>query len=468
MQEVNNKLIIIGNLEKQLEIALINNSGKLVQYINKKKANTIISNIYLARIEKVERSIESAFINIDKDLSAFISFSDIHESYFLNKKKKILEKGQYLIVQITKDANENKLASCTTYIALSGRNCIFFPKDAGNSGVSKKITGDIRKTMKEFLDTLDPNISLIIRTASTFANLSEIKTDYNKLLDLWNSIKQKAKKAKDIGLLYKEDELLKLLRGYSKQLVNEVFVSDKEVHKKILKYAETNQITFPKKIEYQKNNEFFLKEKEQINVLYNYSVPLPSGGNIIIEPTHALISIDVNSSSTKEKNMKETAFKTNKEAAEKICEQIILRNLGGLIVIDFIDMEIEEDIKILNKIIKDGFKDDKSAIKIIGYSALGIVQISRQRIGMSIFDKDFEKCEKCNGFGRKLKETEQINALIFKIKKYNDKKIKVYVTSNVLEKLLNNHSLNVKNIEWSIVNEGDKFVNTCELIALKK
>jgi ribonuclease E len=466
-------LLVDGDFENYVSLSVSDEGNELIEYVSKEKDYSKIGNIYLAKIERVENALEAAFISYYDETvkSGFLSFSDIHKEYFYyTKNGKSLKKGQLLIVQVIKDeTTQKKGASFTTFIALHGKNCIFFPKDPNGSGISRNIKGEARVKLKEFLSKLDPSISLIIRTASNFATIKEIEYEYIKLVELWHMIQKKAERKRVIGLLYKEDELLKTIRAYSKHDIKSVLVTDKNIYTKILEYVAKNMIVFPDDVRYVAHSDTLVRLlRKKIDALYQKEVSLPSGGSIVIEKTEAMYVIDVNSkTSSKENSMKATAFKTNLEAIKVAVNQILLRNLSGLIVIDCIDMDDEEDIKIINKELKHEFKKDKVALKIVGYSSLGLIQISRQKIGKSLLDKDYEICKNCSGLGFSLKSAIYARSLLNKIKEHNKKnsKIEVFTNFDVMQCLLQNYFKELSQcaeIKWNLVQEFSEFFNHIE------
>lgn len=469
MQGLKNKLLLDGSIEEEIRIALTNESDQLLEYATQLRQKQLLGNIYLGFVEKVEPSLNVAFVNFGEAEDGFLSFDDINHDYypkrFVRRKytriQDVLKKGQPVIVQVTREPSSVKSAMLTTHIALTGKNCILFPKNSDSSGISKNISGDNRKRLKEFIATLDSNTSLIIRTASHSASISEIKQDYVKLTKIWANIVQQTKNQQKPMMLLQEDIMLKKLRAYSKHSVVSVAVEDKKLFETIQAFIAKNLIHFPS-VKLVKS--VMRKVESQIQNLYSKHVTLPSRGVIIIEHTEALTAIDVNSRHTKERNMEETALKTNLEAANEIVRQIMLRNIGGLIVIDFIDMEDEENIKLVNKEIKNAFKEDKAAITIVGISTLGMMQISRQRLHTSILQKDFEKCEACSGAGVLLKQENVALNLIRQIKNI-DGKMRVYATGSVAEIILNKYFKLIANkvIEWQIVKHDHQMCNKIEI-----
>lgn len=486
MQKKQNKLLIDGAIQEEIRIALVDQNEELKEYstieTSLKKNHPLLGNIYLGIIEKIEPSINVAFVRFSNTATGFLPFSDIHPDYYTGNdkihKKNIkiqdgIKKNTPIIVQITKEATQTKGASLTTYISLIGKNSILFPNTENSNGISRKIKGDTRKKLKEFLNTLKNNFSLIIRTASNSSSIEEIKEDYDNLYKTWLKIIQKAKNKSSPLLLLQEDLFLKKLREYSEHNVKSVIIEGKILYEKIGQYIQQNIIQFPS---IQLENNIFKNIETQIEQLYASKVDLPSGGRIVIEHTEALTTIDVNSkSASRGKNIKETALQTNIEAANEIARQIILRNIGGLIVIDFIDMYQDEDISHVNKIMKKHLEEDKASTNMIGISSLGMMQISRQRINASIIEKSFISCMRCM-CGVEIKpETHALNLLRKIYHEYNNpelkeakhKEIRIYTTDIIIQALLNNYFKALskyENIKWEIVQTNHPMYNKIEVI----
>jgi ribonuclease E len=479
MQEKNNKLLIDGSISEEIRIALIDENEKLKEYstitgLNNSKPS--LGNIYLGIVEKIEPSINVAFVKITNTINGFLPFSDIHPDYYVNNGKKnikikdVIKKNTPIIVQVKKEATQTKCASLTTYISLIGKNCILFPNTENSNGISRNINGENRKRLKEFLQTLKNSFSLIIRTSSNASSIEEIKEDYYNLHKTWLNISEQAKNKRRPSILLEEDLFLKKLREYSKYNIKSALIEGKNLYEKIKQYCEKKMIEFPY-IELEHN--IFRHIENQVEQLYSSKIGLPSGGTIVIEHTEALTAIDVNSkNSLREKNIEATALKTNIEAAHEIARQIILRNIGGLIVIDFIDMFKEEDIGDINKIIKKAFKEDKAITSVIGCSTFGIMQISRQRLSPSIVEKSFTQCKACSS-GLELKTESSALNLLRKIgNEYNqiDKKhhiIKIYTTDKIIQTLLNDYFKTLSkyaNIKWELVCDNHPMYNKIEVV----
>ena len=347
---------------------------------------------------------------------------------------------------------------------------LLFPNTENSNGISRNINGENRKRLKEFLQTLKNSFSLIIRTSSNASSIEEIKEDYYNLHKTWLNISEQAKNKRRPSILLEEDLFLKKLREYSKYNIKSALIEGKNLYEKIKQYCEKKMIEFPY-IELENN--IFRHIENQVEQLYSSKIGLPSGGTIVIEHTEALTAIDVNSkNSLREKNIEATALKTNIEAAHEIARQIILRNIGGLIVIDFIDMFKEEDIGDINKIIKKAFKEDKAITSVIGCSTFGIMQISRQRLSPSIVEKSFTQCKACSS-GLELKTESSALNLLRKIgNEYNqiDKKhhiIKIYTTDKIIQTLLNDYFKSLSkyaNIKWELVCDYHPMYNKIEVV----
>ena len=479
-----NKLLIDGSIEQEIRIALVGPENGLLEYNICKKEDAYVGNIYVARILEIKPSIESAFVDFGNGNTGFLSFDNVHPSNYIFSKneerntktphiEEVLHKGQFLIVQILKTALQNKCPVVTTYVSLVGSNCIFMPNDYTNSGISRKISGEARLQFKEFINELnEQGVSLIIRTASHAANLRDIKQDYQRLVKLWANIQKTAARKRNPDLVYQEDALLKILRGYSDYSVGSVYISNRTIFKQVQEYIQQGLISFPENLNFSASN-VFDKIESEIDKLFEFELPLRSGGSISIHKTEALVSIDVNSrASLKDGNLEETAFNTNMEAVQLIAQQVILRDLSGIIVIDCIDMIDAENIRIINKLTKDCFKDDKAEINILPLSELGLIQISRSRQNASILRRDFEVCRTCSGFGYCIKEDALIMQLLRKITRIGEKNknIHVYTSHYILQKLLNEFyaQLNHYKIRWEIVDSDDISFNKVKLVDINR
>jgi ribonuclease E len=322
----------------------------------------------------------------------------------------VIKKDQYLPIQIVKEERGNKGASMTTYLSIPGRYCVFMPNTHFDGGISKKINNsEDRLKIKEIIQSLDISLdqNIIIRTAGADKSLEEIKSDYNYVKVIWNTMQSLLKDSKHPKLLYEETNLIKrVIRDFVTKDVTDIIIDSEEDYKIAIDFAKSIAPDIVSKIKkYDYNGSFVsifqqFKIEEEVNSLYSPVVHLRSGGYLVIHPTEALMTIDVNSGRYKGKhNVEETALKTNLEAAYEIARQIKLRDIGGLIVIDFIDMENLKNRNTVEKRMKESVKDDKARIQIGQISQFGLLELSRQRIKTSLVERSFNVCDKCLGIG---------------------------------------------------------------------
>ncbi len=451
------RILINAKQKEELRIALTN-EGKLYNFsINNKKNKQEKSNIYKGKITRIEPSLEAAFVNYNSKKHGFLPLKEISKEYFpeniLDKEKKniknILYEGQEIIVQINKEERDNKGASLTTFISLSGNHLVLMPNNSKSCGVSKKIEGEDRIELKSILSLLNLPIgmSVIIRTSGAGKSIKTLQLDLSIILKNWEKIKKNAKKNNAPYLIYQDKNIIeKTFRDYLYKDINEIIIDNKEIYKLAKNHVnKLGKIDFLKKIKfYNKKIPLFhyFKIENQIESAFKRKVRLPSGGSIIIDITEALISIDINSSkSTKYISIENTALNTNLEAIEEIYNQVCLRNLGGLIVIDFIDMYISENQKIIEKKIKNIFKKDKAKIKIGNISKFGLLEMSRQRLNPSLKELNYHKCPRCNGSGF-IRDYKSLSLSILRIIedescKKETKEIHVIVPINIGTYLLN-------------------------------
>lgn len=376
-------------------------------------------NIYKGIITRIEPSIHALFVDYGGDKHGFLSYSEVHPSYYHPKKdgetaeneekptiEKNMKAGQQLMVQIVKDGRDHKGAYLTTYISLAGRYLVLMP-GSKKGGVSRKIEDEAERfKLKEILSQLSvpDDMAIIIRTAGMGRTKAELKKDLNNQVRVWNNIKRKDRTYKAPSLIYQErDLIIRTIRDYFSSDISEILVDSNETYKKVKEFM---RIIMPRsrsrvKLHQDKTPLFSNYDLEsQIDSIYASKVSLKSGGSIVIDPTEALVSIDVNSGKSRgEKNIEETAFKTNIEAATEIARQLRLRDLGGLIVLDFIDMRQKKNISQVEKTLKTALKRDKARILVGKISKFGLLEMSRQRIKSSIIERSFIPCSHCGGSG---------------------------------------------------------------------
>lgn len=370
-------------------------------------------NIYKGIVTRVEPSLQAVFVDYGAPKNGFLQKNEIHKDYFqdVSGHEKalfhLIKKGQELIVQVTKDPINQKGAMLTTFISLPGRLSVLMP---GNStkGVSRKIDDETeRKRLISIMKKIKvpEGFGMIVRTAGQNATKTLLDADLKELMRVWKSIDKKAVNDTAPALLYQEQTLaVRSLRDYFTSDVNEILIDNLEVYEEVKDFI---GLIAPKQ---KKIVKFFKGEKpiftkyqleDQIASIFKKSVPLQSGGFLVIEQTEALVSIDVNSGkSTKKKNIEETAFHTNLEACEEVARQLSLRDMGGLIVIDFIDMRERRHKAEITKSMKKFLKSDKAKTKVGGITSFGLLEMSRQRIRHAITFGSYETCKHCNGRGQ--------------------------------------------------------------------
>ncbi len=455
------------------ELCIIAADGQEINYFDYSDnlGSSRKNNIYLGTVSRVEPSLQAAFIEFGSEKKAFLPFDEIHPSYFkIPHKEKIFENGsektneidedkdnkknflsfyrkykiqdvikkdQVLLIQIVKEERGTKGAAITTFISLPGRYSVLLPNNSSTGGVSKKITNPLdRKRLKKLHDNfnLPDGMSLIIRTNAISAEDEDILSDFNYLRKLWTQIREHTLKSKAPVLINELDTpIIKVVRDFNQRAIEEIIFSDLKTMKLYKKYEKDFSVKSSKKITHYKDKLPLFESygiKNPINSLTEENIYLKSGGYLVINPTEALTSIDINSGrSTSEKNIEITALNTNLEACEEIFKQIQLRNIAGLIVIDFIDMNINSNNLKVERKIRELFYKDRSRIQLTKISQFGLMEISRQRIGQSIYETFYNKCDCCNGSGFKKSNSIIIHNIISNIKGINaiDNKDKIEI-----------------------------------------
>jgi ribonuclease E len=388
-----------------------------------------LGNIYKGVISRIEPSLQAVFVDYGNSRNGFLSINDVHSSYFpesfetARKKPRIqdvFKKDDHVIVQVIKEERHNKGAGLTTNISLAGRYLVLMP-GTDLCGVSRKIEDDSeRKKLKDILKQLTPpeNMGFIIRTAGMGRTKTELSRDLNYLLKLWNTIEKNVVNLSAPAMLYKEPDLVvRSIREHFESDINEILVDDKEVYKRAREFFRQVMPKYESLVKlYQEKRPLFNKYQleEQIELVYQRKIKLKSGGYILIEPTEAMVTIDVNSgSATKEKGIEDTAYCVNMEAGPEIARQLRLRDLGGIIVIDFIDMNSKKHLQDVEKQVKNALKTDRAKTKVLRISSLGVLELSRQRIKSSLGEGEYHECPLCSGRGR-VRSTETTALSVFR------------------------------------------------------
>jgi ribonuclease E len=414
------KMLINALHPEEARVAIVED-GRLVELdIEIAGSEQTRGNIYKGVVVRVEPGLQAAFVDIGLKKLGFLQMGELHPENWLwrddvppeqrNRRpriQEILRRGQELIVQVEKGERDNKGAALTSYVSLPGRYMVLMP-GSDSSGISRKVEkeGD-RKKLKELIAelTIPEGIGYIIRTEAVGRTKAELTKDLEYLLKTYKGITDKGAAVKGPALIYEESELvIRTIRDYFSAEIDEILVDSKEVYQQaraFLKGIKAKYVDLVKM--HQEKRPIFSRYQleEQIDLIYEKKVPLKSGGSIFIEPTEALVSIDVNSGkSTGEKGVEDTAFKTNLEAAEEAARQLRLRDLGGLIVIDFIDMRDRKHNAEVEKTLKTALKADKARVNVARISEFGLLEMSRQRIRQILNQGSMLECSHCEGRGK--------------------------------------------------------------------
>nr|WP_241634002.1 Rne/Rng family ribonuclease [Fusobacterium gastrosuis] len=401
------KSLILSAKEYIIRLALIED-GKISEFlIEDKKDQDYTGNFYKGKVEDVLENKENFFINIGLEKNAFLNLGKI-------KKKQDLHKDADILVQVEKNPRDEKGASVTLDYSIAGKNIVLLP-NSRNISISNKIKNekDIDRLKAIFSKVKD--VGLIIRTSASTVNENELQKEYLELLEKWNKILEIYSKSKVGTLIFSQNSIIdRLFRNYLDESVDELIVDDEENFNKIKEYVLQKDLKI-------KINRYF--NERDIFEFYSYNIDienalrkklwLESGAYLVIEKTEALVSIDVNTGRSLEaKNLKELIFKTNLEAAKEIPRQLRLRNLAGIIIIDFIDMKSELERKEVLKVLKENLKKDSEKTEVINYSSLNLVQLTRQRRGKELAAYYLEECPYCNGTGNIISEDRAILNLL--------------------------------------------------------
>ncbi len=450
---------------EELRVAIVDGQKLIDLDIESATKEQKKSNIYKAVITRIEPSLEAAFVDYGSERHGFLPFKEVSRAFFQPGAeagratiREALREGQELIVQVDKDERGNKGAALTTYASLAGRYLVLMPNNPRGGGVSRRVEGTERAELREVMDQLQvpAGMSLIARTAAIGRNAEELQWDLNYLLQLWKAIESAADQQQGAFLIYQEGSLvIRAIRDYFQPDIGEILVDTDEVYEQARQFMEHVMPGTVNRIKrYRDDVPLFsrFQIEHQIESAYSRQVSLPSGGAIVIDHTEALVSVDVNSGrSTRGADIEETALKTNLEAAEEVARQLRLRDLGGLIIIDFIDMENQRNQREVENRIRDALRFDRARVQTGKISRFGLLELSRQRLRPALAETSYIPCPRCSGTGH-IRSTESAALHILRIleeesMKDNTAAVHAQVPVDVATFLLNEKRADVQAVE---------------------
>ncbi|BAL97428.1 Rne/Rng family ribonuclease [Rubrivivax gelatinosus] len=422
-------------------------------------------NIYKAVITRVEPSLEACFVDYGEDRHGFLPFKEISRNYFKDgvdlknaRIQDVVKEGQELLVQVEKEERGNKGAALTTFVSLAGRYLVLMPNNPKGGGVSRRIEGEDREELKENLEQLQypKGMSLIARTAGIGRSAAELQWDLNYMLKLWDAIDGASKAGKGAFLIYQESSLvIRAIRDYFTADIGEILIDTDDIYEQAQQFMNHVMPESASRVKrYRDDAPLFsrFQIEHQIETAFSRTVNLPSGGAIVIDHTEALVSVDVNSArSTRGSDIEETAFRTNLEAADEIARQMRLRDLGGLIVVDFIDMEESKNRREVEQRLRDALRTDRARVQFSSISKFGLLELSRQRLRPALSEGNHITCPRCNGTGH-IRDTESSALQILRMvqeeaMKENTAAVHVQVPVEVTSFLLNEKRTEITKIE---------------------
>ncbi len=452
------RILINSSYGDELRVALVD-GAKLYDFDTESPEKTLLKgSIFKATVSRIESSLDAAFVNFGSERHGFLPLKDLSKDFYKKDKKGkylcTLEEGQEIIVQVTKEERGTKGAALTTQIGLAGRFLVLIPNSSRSGGISRRISGEERDQIKNTLDKLNipENMSAIVRTNGLGRSVEELSLDLAYLLALWDEINNTTPNAKSPSLIFRDDKLIvRVVRDYFKEDIEEILIDDEQIFNEAKEFTEAVIPDHAEKVKFY-NEEIPLFNRyqieSQIELAFQREISLNSGGSIVIDPTEAMTTIDVNSArSTKGKDIEETAFKTNLEAASEIARQLRLRDVGGLVVIDFIDMLKEENQNKVESAFRKAIYSDRARVQISSISRFGLLEVSRQRLRPSLNESyDIEHVL--------VRGPRSLGISILRIigedaAKENTGEIHVYVPSDVASYLLNEKRYDIINIEKS-------------------
>ncbi|MDR3480687.1 MAG: Rne/Rng family ribonuclease [Burkholderiaceae bacterium] len=422
------RMLFNATQQEELRVAIVDGQKLIDIDIETTGREQRKSNIYKGVITRIEPSLEACFVNYGEERHGFLPFKEVARSYFREgvdvrsaSIKDALREGQEIMVQVEKEERGNKGAALTSFVSLAGRYLVLMPNNPRGGGVSRRVEGEDRQELRETMDKLDlPNgMSVIARTAGIGRNVDELQWDLNYLMQLWRAIEGAGQSASGAFLIYQESSLvIRAIRDYFQPDIGEILIDTDDIYEQAQQFMSHVMPDMVHRVKrYRDDVPLFsrFQIEHQIETAYSRTVPLPSGGAIVIDHTEALVSVDVNSArSTRGGDIETTAFNTNCEAAEEVARQLRLRDLGGLIVIDFIDMENAKNQREVETRLKDALHFDRARVQMGKISRFGLMELSRQRLRPSLSEGSHVTCPRCNGTGH-IRDTESSALQVLRI-----------------------------------------------------
>ncbi|MFJ3045222.1 Rne/Rng family ribonuclease [Herbaspirillum chlorophenolicum] len=459
------RMLFNATQQEELRVAIVDGQKLIDIDIETTGREQRKSNIYKGVITRIEPSLEACFVNYGEERHGFLPFKEVARTYFKEgidvrnaTIKEALREGQEIIVQVEKEERGNKGAALTSFISLAGRYLVLMPNNPRGGGVSRRVEGEDRQELRETMDKLDlpGGMSVIARTAGIGRNVDELQWDLNYLMQLWRAIEGAGQSASGAFLIYQESSLvIRAIRDYFQPDIGEILIDTDDIHDQAQQFMAHVMPDMVHRVKrYRDDVPLFsrFQIEHQIETAYSRTVPLPSGGAIVIDHTEALVSVDVNSArATRGSDIETTAFHTNLEAADEVARQLRLRDLGGLIVIDFIDMENSKNQREVEGRLKDALHHDRARVQMGKISRFGLMELSRQRLRPSLSEGSHVTCPRCNGTGH-IRDTESSALQVLRIiqeeaMKENSAAIHVQAPVDVAAFLLNEKRGEILKIE---------------------
>ncbi|MEC9254765.1 MAG: Rne/Rng family ribonuclease, partial [Pseudomonadota bacterium] len=459
------RMLINATQTEELRVALVDGQKLYDLDIESGGREQKKSNIYKGKITRIEPSLEAAFVDFGAERHGFLPLKEISREYFCKDPgpgriniKEVLKEGQEVIVQVDKEERGNKGAALTTQVSLAGRYLVLMPNNARAGGISRRIEGDERTQLREAMKGVNvpDKMGVIVRTAGIGRSSEELQADLDYLVHLWEAISRAAEEREAPALLLQESNvIIRAIRDYLRHDIGEVLIDTDAAYNEALAFVQQVMPQYQNKFKrYEDPVPLFNRYQieSQIESAFQREVKLPSGGSIVIDPTEALVSIDINSArATKGSDIEETALNTNLEAADEISRQLRLRDMGGLVVIDFIDMMANKNQREVENRLKKALEVDRARVQVGRISRFGLMEMSRQRLRPSLDETAAHVCPRCSGTGV-VRDTKSSSLSILRLieeeaAKDNTAQVRAIVPVSVASFLLNEKRALIAGIE---------------------